>query len=152
VYDEPTVLVAKRVTGEEEVPEGAVAVLTPDAPGVLSRVSVRARNMKVLFAVCHEEGPLKEVEDKQGTTISLQVRHHPLSPVVPYCLVKHALNLMPWTVLYHSHSHAMHSLVPAQFHIMHSFIACLMGLPLYHQQVLHHPHSPGLSYCIAKHL
>jgi len=79
VYDEPTVLVAKRVTGEEEVPEGAVAVLTPDAPGVLSRVSVRARNMKVLFAVCHEEGPLKEVEDKQGTTISLQVRHHPLS-------------------------------------------------------------------------
>ena len=73
VYDEPTVLVAKRVTGEEEVPEGAVAVLTPDAPDVLSHVSVRARNMKVLFAICHEEGTLKEVEDKEGTTISLQV-------------------------------------------------------------------------------
>lgn len=73
VYDEPTVLVAKRVTGEEEVPEGAVAVLTPDAPDVLSHVSVRARNMKVLFAICHEEAPLKEVEDKQGSTISLQV-------------------------------------------------------------------------------
>lgn len=66
-------LVAKRVTGEEEVPEGAVAVLTPDAPDVLSHVSVRARNMKVLFAICHEEGTLKEVEDKEGTTISLQV-------------------------------------------------------------------------------
>jgi alpha-glucan,water dikinase len=75
VYDEPTVLVAKRVTGEEEVPEGAVAVLTPDAPDVLSHVSVRARNMKVLFAICHEEGTLKEVEDKEGTTISLQVLH-----------------------------------------------------------------------------
>ena len=73
VYDEPTVLVAKRVTGEEEVPEGAVAVLTPDAPDVLSHVSVRARNMKVLFAICHEESTLKEVEDKEGTTISLQV-------------------------------------------------------------------------------
>lgn len=72
VYEEPTVLVAKRVTGEEEVPEGAVAVLTPDAPDVLSHVSVRARNMKVLFAICHEEGTLKEVEDKEGTTISLQ--------------------------------------------------------------------------------
>ena len=46
-YEEPTVLLAKRVTGEEEVPEGAVAVLTPDAPDVLSHVSVRARNMKV---------------------------------------------------------------------------------------------------------
>ena len=40
-------LIAKRVTGEEEVPEGVVAVLTPDAPDVLSHVSVRARNMKV---------------------------------------------------------------------------------------------------------
>lgn len=73
VYEEATVLVAKRVTGEEEVPEGAVAVLTPDAPDVLSHVSVRARNMKVLFAICHEEATLKEVEDKEGTTISLQV-------------------------------------------------------------------------------
>ena len=74
VYDEPTVLVAKRVTGEEEVPEGAVAVLTPDAPDVLSHVSVRARNMKVLFAICHEEGTLKEVEDVEGKSISLEVR------------------------------------------------------------------------------
>ena len=47
VYKEPTVLLAKRVSGEEEVPEGVVAVLTPDAPDVLSHVSVRARNMKV---------------------------------------------------------------------------------------------------------
>lgn len=86
MYDGTTVLVAKRVTGEE-VPEGAVVVLTPDAPDVLSHVSVRARNMKVLFAICHEEGPLKEVEGKQGTTSSLQVRHHPLSPVVPYILL-----------------------------------------------------------------
>ena len=44
------------MTGEEEVPEGAVAVLTPDAPDVLSHVSVRARNMKVFplhtFSLC----------------------------------------------------------------------------------------------------
>ena len=31
-----------------------VAVLTPDAPDVLSHVSVRARNMHVLFATCHD--------------------------------------------------------------------------------------------------
>ena len=43
-----------QVTGEEEIPEGVVAVLTPDAPDVLSHVSVRARNMKVLFATCHD--------------------------------------------------------------------------------------------------
>lgn len=61
MYDEPTVIIAQRVTGEEEVPEGAVAVLTPDAPDVLSHVSVRARNMRVLFAICHDPGELAKV-------------------------------------------------------------------------------------------
>ena len=59
-------LLAKRVTGEEEVPEGCVAVVTPDAPDVLSHVSVRARNMRVLFAICHEEQPLKDIEALNG--------------------------------------------------------------------------------------
>lgn len=47
VYKEATILVAGRVSGEEEIPDGAVAVLTPDMPDVLSHVSVRARNGKV---------------------------------------------------------------------------------------------------------
>ncbi|KAK2970092.1 hypothetical protein RJ640_018412 [Escallonia rubra] len=46
-YGQPTILVAKSVKGEEEIPDGAVAVLTPDMPDVLSHVSVRARNSKV---------------------------------------------------------------------------------------------------------
>ena len=62
-YGEPTVIVAQRVTGEEEVPEGAVAVLTPDAPDVLSHVSVRARNMRVLFAICHDPEELAKVHE-----------------------------------------------------------------------------------------
>ena len=56
VYEEPTILLANRVSGEEEIPEGAVAVITPDAPDVLSHSSVRARNMKAraapLLACC----------------------------------------------------------------------------------------------------
>lgn len=40
-------MVAKSVKGEEEIPGGTVAVLTPDMPDVLSHVSVRARNSKV---------------------------------------------------------------------------------------------------------
>lgn len=72
IYTEPTVLLAKRVSGEEEVPEGAVAVLTPDAPDVLSHVSVRARNMKVLFAVCHADEPLQQLEALAGKTLAVQ--------------------------------------------------------------------------------
>jgi len=51
------VLVCYRVTGEEEVPEGVVGVLTPDAPDVLSHLSVRARNMKVSSAAQHLAAP-----------------------------------------------------------------------------------------------
>lgn len=48
-YGRPTILVAKSVKGEEEIPDGVVAVLTPDMPDVLSHVSVRARNSKVFL-------------------------------------------------------------------------------------------------------
>ena len=41
-------------------------MLTPDAPDVLSHVSVRARNMKVLFATCHDEEPLTEIKSAAG--------------------------------------------------------------------------------------
>lgn len=46
VFRVPTVVIATRVSGEEEIPAGVVAVLTSDAPDVLSHVSIRARNNK----------------------------------------------------------------------------------------------------------
>lgn len=49
-YAQPTILVANHVKGEEEIPDGTIAVLTPDMPDVLSHVSVRARNCKVLYS------------------------------------------------------------------------------------------------------
>lgn len=55
-----------QVTGEEEIPDGVVAVITPDAPDVLSHVSVRARNMRVFFATCHDDAPLKQLRDSAG--------------------------------------------------------------------------------------
>lgn len=59
-----------QVTGEEEIPEGVVAVLTPDAPDVLSHVSVRARNMRVLFATCHDPEPLDQIKVCALSTLS----------------------------------------------------------------------------------
>ena len=35
VYDKPTVLIASSITGEEEIPPGVVAMITPDAVDVL---------------------------------------------------------------------------------------------------------------------
>ncbi|CAI5459203.1 unnamed protein product [Closterium sp. Yama58-4] len=65
-YDRPTVLVARRVKGEEEIPAGVVALLTPDMPDVLSHVSVRARNCKVCFATCFDPALLDSIRALQG--------------------------------------------------------------------------------------
>ncbi|KAE8707264.1 Alpha-glucan water dikinase [Hibiscus syriacus] len=71
-YDRPTVLVAKRVKGEEEIPDGTVAVLTPDMPDVLSHVSVRARNCKVCFATCFDPDILADLQANKGKLLHLK--------------------------------------------------------------------------------
>ncbi|CAA0819704.1 Alpha-glucan water dikinase 1- chloroplastic [Striga hermonthica] len=71
-YSKPTILVAKSVKGEEEIPDGAVAVLTPDMPDVLSHVSVRARNSKVCFATCFDSNILGEIQTKEGKLLCLK--------------------------------------------------------------------------------
>lgn len=72
VYDRKTILVANRVKGEEEIPDGVVAVLTPDMPDVLSHVSVRARNSKVCFATCFDPNILDDLRAKEGKALSIR--------------------------------------------------------------------------------
>ncbi|XP_042496996.1 alpha-glucan water dikinase, chloroplastic-like isoform X2 [Macadamia integrifolia] len=83
-YGQPTILVAKVVKGEEEIPDGTVAVLTPDMPDVLSHVSVRARNCKVCFATCFDPNILSDLQSKEGKLLSLK----PTSVDVVYSEVK----------------------------------------------------------------
>ncbi|KAF3431222.1 hypothetical protein FNV43_RR25952 [Rhamnella rubrinervis] len=71
-YEQPTILVAKSVRGEEEIPDGTVAVLTPDMPDVLSHVSVRARNSKVCFATCFDPNILSDLQAKKGRLLRLK--------------------------------------------------------------------------------
>ncbi|XP_071707709.1 alpha-glucan water dikinase, chloroplastic-like [Rutidosis leptorrhynchoides] len=83
-YQVPTILVANKVSGEEEIPDGAVAVLTPDMPDVLSHVSVRARNSKVCFATCFDPDILNDLRAKEGILLNLK----PTSADITYCEVK----------------------------------------------------------------
>ena len=71
-YEEPTILLAKQVSGEEEIPENVVGVVTPDAPDILSHSSVRARNMEVLLVTCHDPEPLDEISGYVGKLLSIQ--------------------------------------------------------------------------------
>ncbi|BBN15240.1 alpha-glucan, water dikinase [Marchantia polymorpha subsp. ruderalis] len=72
VYDRPTILVAGRVRGEEEIPDGAVAVLTPDMPDILSHVSVRARNGKICFATCFDSEVLANLRSLSGKAVRVE--------------------------------------------------------------------------------
>eukprot|EP01025_Chloroclados_australasicus_P029393 TRINITY_DN2937_c0_g1_i13.p1 TRINITY_DN2937_c0_g1~~TRINITY_DN2937_c0_g1_i13.p1 ORF type:complete len:933 (-),score=168.34 TRINITY_DN2937_c0_g1_i13:30-2582(-) len=73
VFDEPAVLIAEKVSGEEEIPDGAVAVISKELPDVLSHVSVRARNMKALFAACYEEETLQQLREAEGKVTEFNV-------------------------------------------------------------------------------
>ena len=53
-YDIPTVIVADKVMGDEEVPNNIKAVITPDVTDIVSHVAVRARNSHLLFATCYD--------------------------------------------------------------------------------------------------
>ncbi|PIN21110.1 Alpha-glucan, water dikinase [Handroanthus impetiginosus] len=83
-FSKPTILVAKSVKGEEEIPDGAVAVLTPDMPDVLSHVSVRARNSKVCFATCFDSCILENIQTYEGKLLHLK----PASADVVYSEMK----------------------------------------------------------------
>ncbi|KAF2323958.1 hypothetical protein GH714_004742 [Hevea brasiliensis] len=74
VYGKPTVIIANRVTGEEEIPDGVVAVLTPNMPDILSHVSIRARNSKVCFATCFDQNILRNLKLKEGKAISISMK------------------------------------------------------------------------------
>jgi hypothetical protein len=54
VFERPTVVIAKHVSGAEEIPMGATAVLSGSSVDVLSHSAVRARNSKVFFATCYD--------------------------------------------------------------------------------------------------
>ncbi|GAB4829230.1 hypothetical protein Ancab_018896 [Ancistrocladus abbreviatus] len=71
-YAQPTILVARHVKGEEEIPDGTVAVLTSDMPDVLSHVSVRARNSKVCFATCFDANILADLQAAAGKLLRLR--------------------------------------------------------------------------------
>ena len=68
-FRDPCVLVCDRVTGEEEVPENCLAVLTRDSPDMLSHIAVRARNEKVLLATCHDEREFEDIKSAHAAPI-----------------------------------------------------------------------------------
>lgn len=73
VFKKPTVILTDTIKGEEEIPDGVVAVLTPAGVDILSHVSVRSRNAKILFASCYDSKVVDELKSYKGQNIKLTV-------------------------------------------------------------------------------
>jgi len=78
-FDAPTVLLSSRVSGEEDIPAGVVAVITQDSPDVLSHIAVRARNTHVMFASCSDPAWFHQFLDLDGKEVVCRVQDSKVS-------------------------------------------------------------------------
>jgi alpha-glucan,water dikinase len=72
-FERKTVIVSDKVAGDEEIPEGVSALVTPDPTDVLAHVAIRARNSGVLFAVCYSAEKLDELKRLGGNPVTLRI-------------------------------------------------------------------------------
>mmetsp|Transcript_19098 Transcript_19098/g.19112 ORF Transcript_19098/g.19112 Transcript_19098/m.19112 type:complete len:837 (+) Transcript_19098:570-3080(+) len=73
VYKEPVILLAHKVTGEEEIPEGVKAIISCTELDGLAHVSVRARNVKVLLAICYDENEIRRIQEFAGNPVNVSL-------------------------------------------------------------------------------
>lgn len=68
-YDRRTILLVDKVSGEEEVPNNVQCIIQVDGtdyPDVLAHVSVRCRNLKVMYAVLFNEEIINQLKSMEG--------------------------------------------------------------------------------------
>ncbi|OMJ90459.1 hypothetical protein SteCoe_7158 [Stentor coeruleus] len=70
-YPEAVVLCCLKVTGEEEIPEGATGVISSSELDTLAHVSVRARNNKVLLTICYDQDEFMKIQNLHGHNVKV---------------------------------------------------------------------------------
>jgi alpha-glucan,water dikinase len=72
-FDAPRVIIADKVLGDEEIPDGVAAVIAPNVTDIVSHVAVRARNAHLLFASCYDADLLEHLKSLRGQKIKINV-------------------------------------------------------------------------------
>jgi alpha-glucan,water dikinase len=72
-FTSPVVLITDNVTGEEEIPSGVAAIITPASIDILSHLAVRSRNSGTLFGTCYDPEILGRLKALNGHTLRLSV-------------------------------------------------------------------------------
>ena len=72
-YESPTIIVADKVMGDEDIPDGVTAIIAPNVTDIVSHVAVRARNANLLFASCFDAEILSHLKSLRGHFLQLDV-------------------------------------------------------------------------------
>ncbi|KAL7067714.1 pyruvate phosphate dikinase, PEP/pyruvate binding domain-containing protein [Cryptosporidium serpentis] len=73
----PKILICSYISGEEDIPMNVIGILLTDsnfAPDILSHLSVRARNMNVLLAVCQNPNLILDEIDQINTDTIIEIK------------------------------------------------------------------------------
>lgn len=72
-YNRSTVIVTDKIAGDEEIPQGITAIITPDTTDIVSHVAIRARNARVLIATCYDLKTVDLLKSLSGQIIKLNL-------------------------------------------------------------------------------
>ncbi len=72
-YDQSTVIVTDKIAGDEEIPQGITAIITPDTTDIVSHVAIRARNAHVLIATCYDIKTVDHLKLLKGQKVKLNI-------------------------------------------------------------------------------
>ncbi len=72
-FDPSVILVSEKIRGDEDLPEGAIAVLTSGSVDVVSHVAIRARNQEVLLATCYDEETFEKIRSWDGRFMEVRM-------------------------------------------------------------------------------
>jgi alpha-glucan,water dikinase len=72
-FDPPAIIVTEEVGGDEEIPEGVNAIITPVSMDLLAHLSVRARNSHILFATCYDAKTITRLKSLIGKAVTMSV-------------------------------------------------------------------------------
>lgn len=67
------IVIAESVAGDEEIPGGVAAIITPATVDSLSHLAIRMRNSGVPFATCFDPENLKELKSYRGRKLAVEV-------------------------------------------------------------------------------
>jgi alpha-glucan, water dikinase len=70
---EPAVILARTLTGNEDIAPAVTAVLSAEGVDVLSHVAIRARNHGVVFAACYDPDEFAQLGRIQGCDVTVDV-------------------------------------------------------------------------------